>query len=54
MAYQPVPAGLLIECALPGLPDTNGELSEAFIQAYDCAERGNEDKRSIKGLNNGI
>jgi len=48
--YQPVPSGLLIECELPDPPRNNGELSEAFLVAYECAERGNEDKRAIKSL----
>jgi len=48
--YQPVPVGLLIECPLPDVPKTNGALAVAFVEAYDCAARGNEDKLSIKGL----
>lgn len=48
--YQQIPAAYLIECPLPPLPMTNGQLSEAFVQAYDCAARGNEDKAAIKAL----
>jgi hypothetical protein len=40
----------LIECQLPDLPKTNGALAVGFVEAYDCAARGNADKRSIKGL----
>ena len=47
--YQPIPAGLLVECRLPNPdPATNAALDEAFVIAYSCADKGNSDKREIK------
>lgn len=48
--YIPVPEGYLLPCALPALPEANGGLSEAFAQAYACAEIGNNDKAAIRDL----
>lgn len=53
--YQPVPEGLLEHCSLPsvaGLSDTY-DLEDAFIVAYQCAERGNSDKDKIRALPGG-
>lgn len=47
---QPVPAAYLQPCELPALPETTADLSDAFVQAYRCAEIGNEDKAAIRGL----
>jgi hypothetical protein len=41
------PAGYLEPCELPALPDGNPDLSQAFVQAYKCAELGNADKERI-------
>lgn len=48
--YIPVPEGYLQECELPGAPGLTGDLSEAFVVAYQCAEQGNRDKRRIREL----
>lgn len=48
--YIPVPEGYLLPCELPALPGANGDLSEAFAQAYACAEIGNNDKAAIREL----
>lgn len=50
--YRDIPEGLLQECELPPLPDNTGEMSEAFVQAYQCGEQGNIDKRRIRELQN--
>lgn len=48
--YVPVPAGYLEPCALPPVPETNAELSDAFVVAWLCAEQGNTDKERIRAL----
>lgn len=50
--FREIPEGLLQECALPGMPLDNGELSEAFVVAFNCAELGNRDKQRIRELTN--
>ena len=50
ISYQPVPAAYLQPCLLPELPQTNAELSDAFVQAFLCARTGNQDKQSIQDL----
>jgi hypothetical protein len=47
VTFVPVPAGYLEPCVLPPVPDTNPELSEAYVQAYQCAALGNRDKERI-------
>lgn len=47
VTFVPVPAGYLEPCVLPPAPDTNPELAEAFVQAYQCARLGNDDKARI-------
>jgi hypothetical protein len=49
-AYLPIPAAYLQPCELPALPGTTADLSDAFVQAYRCAEIGNADKAAIRGL----
>lgn len=48
--YIPVPEAYLQECALPDAPVSTGELSEAFVIAFRCAEQGNKDKRRIREI----
>ena len=48
--YIPVPEGYLQECELPAAPVSTGELSEAFVIAFSCAEQGNRDKKRIREL----
>lgn len=48
--FREIPEGLLQECVLPEMPLDNGELSEAFVVAYNCGELGNRDKQRIKAL----
>lgn len=50
IVYREIPEGYLQECTLPPRPENNGELSEAFVVAYACAEQGNRDKRRIRDL----
>lgn len=50
--YREIPEGYLQECELPGAPLANGNLSEAFIIAFKCAEIGNRDKQRIRELTN--
>ena len=50
LKYREIPEAYLQECALPAAPLSNGDLSDAFAQAYQCAEQGNTDKRRIKAL----
>ena len=45
VTYIPVPAGYLELCELPAVPEDNTGLSDAFVQAYKCAEIGNRDKQ---------
>lgn len=42
-----VPAGYLQPCDLPAVAETNPQSTDAFIQAYKCAELGNTDKERI-------
>ena len=48
--YREIPAGYLQSCELPQAPLNNGELSEAYVEAYKCAEQGNRDKQRIRDL----
>ena len=48
--YREIPEGYLQPCELPDAPTNNGELSEAFVVAYQCAEIGNRDKQRIRDL----
>lgn len=48
--YREIPAGYLQPCELPQAPLNNGELSEAYVVAYKCAEQGNRDKQRIRDL----
>ncbi len=48
--YRAIPEGYLQPCALPSTPLSTGELSEAFVVAYKCAEQGNRDKQRIREL----
>ena len=48
--YREIPAGYLQECELPPAPLNTGELSEAFVVAFKCAEQGNRDKQRIREL----
>ena len=49
--HVPIPEGYLQLCELPpAIPNNNGELSDAFAQAYKCAEQGNKDKERIRNL----
>lgn len=48
--YIPIPEGYLQPCELPAIPKDNGELSDAFTQAYLCGEQGNKDKERIRNL----
>ena len=48
--YLPIPEAYLQECPLPPAPLDNGDLSEAFAQAYQCGEQGNKDKQRIREL----
>ena len=50
LEYREIPEALLQECLLPPVPLSNGEMSDAFAQAFQCAEQGNRDKRRIKEL----
>jgi len=50
LEYRQIPEGYLQECALPPVPLDTGDLSEAFVQAYQCGEQGNRDKQRIKEL----
>lgn len=50
--YREIPEGYLQPCALPEIPLSTGELSEAFVAAYQCAELGNDDKQRIRELTN--
>lgn len=49
-ACREVPEAYLQECEVPPVPDSNGELSEAYVGAAQCAILGNEDKRRIREL----
>ena len=49
--HIPIPEGYLLLCELPdAIPENNGKLSDAFAQAYKCAEQGNKDKERIRNL----
>ena len=48
--YREIPDAWLQECKLPLKPETEAELSDAFVQAYQCADQGNKDKRRIRDL----
>ncbi len=50
--YLPVPEGYLQPCEVPELPRDTGKLSDAFVQAAQCAVQGNEDKAAIRDLVN--
>lgn len=50
--YRPLPEAWLAPCELPPIPLDNGDLSEAFVIAYECGEQGNADKARIRGLYN--
>jgi hypothetical protein len=47
VTYIPVPAGYVQLCELPPVGVSNEDLSSAFVQAYQCAKLGNEDKERI-------
>lgn len=46
--YLSPPEAYLQPCAIPALPVTTGELSQAFAQAVMCAKQGNDDKAAIR------
>lgn len=48
--YREIPSSYLQECPLPALPGENGDLSEALVQAYQCAEQSNNHKARIREL----
>ena len=48
--YRQIPEAFLQACPLPPLPTTNGEMEDAFVQTYQCAQIGNADKARIKEL----
>ena len=48
--YMKIPEGYLQECVLPEMPALTAELSDAFVQAYQCGEQGNRDKQRIRKL----
>ena len=48
--YRQIPEAFLQECPLPAVPTTNGEMEDAFVQTYQCAQIGNADKARIKEL----
>ena len=48
--YLPVPEAYLQPCTLPAAPVNTGELAEAFVIAFRCAEQGNRDKARIREL----
>lgn len=48
--YRPIPEGYLQPCELPAAPLANGLLSKGFVQAYQCAVLGNDDKARIRKL----
>ncbi len=48
--YMEIPEGYLQECVLPPAPLDTAELSDAFVQAYQCGEQGNRDKQRIREL----
>ena len=50
--YLPIPEAYLQECVLPRVPLDTGDLSEAFVKAYQCGEQGNKDKQRIRELTN--
>lgn len=50
--YHEVPESWLQPCELPEAPHTNGDLSAAYVVAYQCAEQGNRDKARIRELVN--
>ena len=50
LEYRKIPEALLQECVLPPVPLSNGEMSDAFAQTYQCAEQGNRDKQRIREL----
>ena len=50
LEYREIPEALLQECLLPPVPLSNGEMSDAFAQTYQCAEQGNRDKQRIREL----
>lgn len=50
LEYRTIPEAYLQECQLPPVPLNTGELSDAFVQAFQCAEQGNRDKQRIKNL----
>ena len=50
LEYREIPEDLLQECVLSPVPLSNGEMSDAFAQTFQCAEQGNRDKRRIREL----
>lgn len=50
LEYRKIPEAYLQECVLPPAPLDTGDLSEAFVQAYQCGEQGNRDKGRIREL----
>ncbi len=52
LEYREIPEGFLQPCELPAAPTNTGELSEAFVIAFQCAEQGNRDKQRIRDLTN--
>lgn len=50
LEYREIPEAYLQECVLPAVPTSNGEMSDAFAQAYQCGEQGNRDKQRIREL----
>lgn len=43
-----IPEAWLLECDVPALPDSTGDLSGDFIRAAQCAIQGNKDKARIR------
>ncbi len=48
--YRPLPEAWLEPCELPAAPLDNGDLSEAFVVAFECGKQGNLDKARIREL----
>ncbi len=50
LEYRKIPEAYLQKCQLPPVPLDTGDLSDAFMQAYQCGEQGNRDKQRIRAL----
>lgn len=50
LRWREIPEGYLQPCVLPPMPEDTADLSDAFVQAYQCGEIGNKDKERIKSL----